>query len=373
RVRADGKHPRTGKRQSLERTLPAEATEAELLAKRAELKAMVSSGSRQTRTERITISDYCVSWLEARRDRIRPHVARHYADTLGRKVLPIIGNLYADTIVRADIEAWVSWAEQSTQGDRREATAGQRYAQETLSGWWRVARMMLQDMAADVDIQDPTHRIRGPKSTVGRVTTRRTLTAPELGAFVRAAQQLTPDRYAEIVTLAFTGIRPSELYGLQWDDIEADRGRAVIRRSFAKGHLGQPKTESEKRSGRREVALPAPVVEALRAHRMRMIAQQHKGLDSGLVFPSRGGKHRFPSSLTKPMDLATNASQVPVRVGPLVLRRTFNTLLIESGVSDVVLRAQMGHSSAEMTERYAGIGLERKADAVMALVERASQ
>jgi integrase len=55
-----------------------------------------------------------------------------------------------------------------------------------------------------------------------------------------------------------------------------------------------------------------------------------------------------------------------------VLRRTFDTLSLESGVDQVVLRSQMGHSSPAMTSRYAGVRVERKQAAVDSPVRLAS-
>ena len=54
-------------------------------------------------------------------------------------------------------------------------------------------------------------------------------------------------------------------------------------------------------------------------------------------------------------------------MGPQVLRRTFNTLMVEAGVDRIVLRSQMGHCSEEMTERYAGVSVEAKLAAVRRL------
>ena len=53
---------------------------------------------------------------------------------------------------------------------------------------------------------------------------------------------------------------------------------------------------------------------------------------------------------------------------PQVLRRTFNTLLVHAGVDRIVLRSQMGHTSEEMTRRYASVDIGAKHDAVTRLV-----
>ena len=42
------------------------------------------------------------------------------------------------------------------------------------------------------------------------------------------------------------------------------------------------------------------------------------------------------------------------------MRRSFNTICLNKGVNEIVLRAMMGHASQEMTELYAGVPIEEK-------------
>lgn len=46
------------------------------------------------------------------------------------------------------------------------------------------------------------------------------------------------------------------------------------------------------------------------------------------------------------------------------MRRSLNTMMLAEGVDRITLRAIMGHASEEMTQRYAGIGDEAKAEAI---------
>ena len=83
-----------------------------------------------------------------------------------------------------------------------------------------------------------------------------------------------------------------------------------------------------------------------------------------LVLPANNGASRLPQSLVKPFGLASEAAKIDFRVTPQVLRRTFNTLMVQAGVDRVVLRSQMGHCSEAMTQRYAGVPIEAKHEAV---------
>ena len=286
--------------------------------------------------------------------------AEFYRDVLVRRVLPRLGDLYLDALERRDITGWVRWAEQQRKQD------GQPYGRETLKGWWRVFVQFVRDVCAEHGVPDPVIRVQPPRGRPGRVRDRETLSAEDLGRVLRVARQGSPRRYAEIYTLAMTGMRPGELFALTWDDIDARRGRIMIRRSVRRGTVGTTKTEDP-----REVALTDEMVRLLREQRAHLIAKDHPGLTTGLIFPSNVGTHRGPESLHKPLRKAGEAVGVNVRVGPLVLRRTFNTLLMDAGVDRIVLRSQMGHSSEEMTERYAGVSVQAKQKAVSALESEA--
>ena len=50
--------------------------------------------------------------------------------------------------------------------------------------------------------------------------------------------------------------------------------------------------------------------------------------------------------------------------GAQVLRRTFNTLMVEAAVDRAVLWSMIGHSDERQSRRYAGVSLDAKADAV---------
>lgn len=355
-------NPRTGRRERVRRTLPAETTLDEALATIEGIKTEIR-GAQDEPSQRLTLGAYTEAWISRRAVRLKPSTVRTYRDTLSQHILPQLGDLYADVVRRSDVEDWAVWAEQQTQ------SGGTPYAQDTLNKWWRVLVTLLKDMSADIGIDDPTQRLTPPRSRRVGVRETRTLAPDELGGLLDATRIHYPDRYAEIVTLAYTGMRAGELYALTWEDVDLERQSLQVRRSVSMGEL----TETTKTHAGREVYLPQLVADQLQEHRREMIRTQHRGLASGLVFPSNTGGVRGASSLLKPLAGAAERAGIEQHVSPQVLRRTFNTLMVSQGVDRVVLRAQMGHSSEEMTRRYAGVRLESKRDAVeQALVGRVS-
>ena len=108
----------------------------------------------------------------------------------------------------------------------------------------------------------------------------------------------------------------------------------------------------------------------LREHQKALERARHRGLRYDLVFPGDHGGHRGATSVHKPLAQAARAAGVTTRVTPQVLRRTVNTLLLLNGVDRIVIRSQLGHVSEQMTERYAGVPISAKHDALARMERR---
>lgn len=352
--------PHTKKRIRVRETLPSGTTLKQAIARRNTIKEDILNRPPQDEPQiipqRLTLAGYANAWLQRKAPRLKPNTLHTYGQIITEHIIPPLGTLYADAVIRADIEEWVVWAESQRQA------SDEHYSDATLKKWWTTLTVLLKDMAADINIPDPTLRISRPTSRRRKVREKRTLTFEQLGMFLEAVRT-TPaiaHRYAEILTLAYTGLRVGELYGLKWDDLDETRRVLNVCRSVSSGQL----TETTKTGDAREVAVPDEVIDVLVGHRRQMILDQHRGLATGLMFPSKANTPRTNSSLTKPIRTAASKAGLDIIPSPQVLRRTYNTLMVRAGVDRIVLRSQIGHVSEEMTARYMGVSDEDKHDAV---------
>lgn len=67
-------------------------------------------------------------------------------------------------------------------------------------------------------------------------------TAAETGAILEAAQRLNADFAVMLRLWAQTGMRAGEVAGLQWQDVDLEKGTALVRRTWSRQRLGPTKT-----------------------------------------------------------------------------------------------------------------------------------
>lgn len=149
---------------------------------------------------------------------------------------------------------------------------------------------------------------------------RRSLTHDEARAVLKAAEGRRLQ--ALFVCALMLGLRPGELLGLRWDDVDLGDGTLHVAVSLKRERgddgnqvlrLGDTKTARS----RRTLDLPEPVLAALRAHRDRQAADQRRAgvawHPTGLVFTTEVGTPVDPANLRRATKaLCTAAGVEPV-------------------------------------------------------------
>jgi integrase len=158
------------------------------------------------------------------------------------------------------------------------------------------------------------------------------------------------------VFAAATGLRPSELFALEQDDLDSAAGVIQVRRAYANGRVKQTKT----RLSRRAVPLQAIALKALDQLPLRN--------DSPLLFPNTRGGHldfrNFNRRHWKPV-------QKSVGIEPLRdlydLRHTYATFALRAGVPVFALSRFMGTSIAMIDLHYGHLAVDSHEHAVSLL------
>lgn len=149
------------------------------------------------------------------------------------------------------------------------------------------------------------------------------------------------------------GLRQGEALGLRWSDLDLDEHTLTVRHALQRRKgVGLVLVEPKSRSGRRTIALPTPVTELLRAHRVTQEAERHHAgslwHDLGFVFAQRTGRPIDSRADRRDWDqLLIDADVRPARLHDA--RHTAATTLLIMGVPARVVMQILGHSQIGLT------------------------
>lgn len=146
-----------------------------------------------------------------------------------------------------------------------------------------------------------------------------------------------------ILTALRTGMRHGELIGLRWEDVDLVSGRIVVRQNVVNGRIGTPKSGKP-----REIPLGIEVRTALK---------EHRHLRGPLVFCSMSGGLLGTVDTRLPLWRACKKAGLR-QIGWHALRHSFASHLVMRGASIKAVQELLGHSSIQMTMRYAHLAPE---------------
>jgi integrase len=143
-----------------------------------------------------------------------------------------------------------------------------------------------------------------------------------------------------VLLIAVTGMRVSELLGLQWSDVDLERRLLHIRRTFYRGNFGLPKTHCSERV----IPISDGLSYALQQHR------QHVRISAmNLVFPNADGKPYEAANLLHRVLHPVLAKCGLPRTGWRVFRRSVATALSEMREPVRTTQQVLGHASPHTT------------------------
>ena len=270
--------------------------------------------------------------------RLSPATVKAYRSDL-RDLAAAAGNVPIDAI---DLEALRDWLWQATQrGDARSTLARRSAAARSFFSWAQEQTLISHD---------PSLRLVAPKKgrTLPTVASRDAMSGL-LDAHREAAVAGDPIAlrdHAILEVLYGSGIRVSELCGLDIDDLDLDRCTARV--------LGKGAKE-------RVVPFGTPARDALSAYLRRgrpVLVARSRSFTPAAILGSRGARIG-PRSV---YDLVARVLAPIVgaeTIGPHALRHTAATHLLDGGADLRAVQEILGHASLGTTQIYTHVSAER--------------
>jgi integrase len=287
----------------------------------------------------VTVKAYCQQWLDtSAKVRLRANTHMEYAYTLDHYVVPFIGNIKLDKLKPHDIQGALAKL-QAKNLSARTIRAAHRVLSTALTEAVNMG-LLVNNPAAAVTKPRPK-----PKE----------LRALSLEQVVRFLEAAALDRWGIVFSFALaTGMRPSEMLGLQWKDIDFSTGMLVVQRGLTRTTGGRHLTPPKNASSRRTIPLPATTITQLREHQAHQAVERQtagdKYIDADFVFAMPTGRHLCDKTLNDcHLKHILAAAGLPKATRFYDLRHTCATLLLRANVHPKIVSERLGHSSITVT------------------------
>lgn len=291
--------------------------------------AKPTSGVLQARSTTMTVGDLCQHFRQrelVQDDNWRIYSTRkNYSFLLKRWIVPRWGKYELSEVRTVEVESWL------------------RSLARARSTCAKIRNLMsvLFNHAWRYELFD-----HNPIKLVRQSAKRRTTPSILIPAEIKLLLDNLEIRERTLVLLAAsTGLRQSELFALQWGDIDFSQGTMNVTRSIAYGHVGRCKTEASQK--------PVPVHPVL-AKALTQWRDRCRYRDvNDWVFANEHyrGRHPYWGQAILRTKIRPVAERVGIKkwIGWHTFRHTYSTLLRSVGAEFKVMQELMRHSSLRST------------------------
>ncbi|SDS03935.1 tyrosine recombinase XerC [Microlunatus soli] len=272
--------------------------------------------------------------------RLSEHTVRAYAGDIQSMLLHLqqLGMAGLQDAELPDLRGWL--ARQQTAGSARASVQRRSAAVRVFWSWAEQTGRVDRNIAAG--LKSPKKQRRLP-ATIDQAAADRMLAAATAAA-EEAGGPVGIRDVAILETLYATGIRVSELCGLDLADLDTDRR---VLRVFGKG------------SKERSVPIGGPGLRALQRWLASGRAQLAGAKSGNAVFLGERGGRIDPRVVRRIVHRALGVTEGAPDLGPHGLRHAMATHLLEGGADLRSVQEMLGHSSLATTQIYTHVTNER--------------
>ncbi|MFB9238689.1 tyrosine-type recombinase/integrase [Plantactinospora siamensis] len=338
-----GRDPDTGKRKQVTHTFD---TAKEAKAEYARIKHETDRGT-YVRPNKITVGEFLDGWLASATRDVEKGTAANYRDAL----LPVhakLGGRLLQGVTEPDIEGLVDWM--LTEGRRRGGKPGTglsvRSVRLTLG---RLRTALNVAVRQQLVVRNVAQYVTIPRAAAKAAAEARAARSPwtqqEVKTFLAG---IAGERLYAVCLLSLVGLRPAEVCGLRWSDVDFEAGTLAAGTNTRTLVDGQVEEKAAKTAaGKRGLPMPTAVATALKTFRTRQKAEK---LEAGeayqvtgyVLVDELGAPQRTDWFRRRTYELMAKVGVRKVRLYDA--RHACLTYLATVGVPDVVLAAWAGHA-----------------------------
>lgn len=303
-------------------------------------------------TNKETLGNYLVRWLNTRSNDLAPHTLRGYEGCIRLYLVPHLGHIRVDQLQAIQVQ------------EMEDALINQGLSGTTVVQAHRILRKALGDAVKwGLAWRNVTDTVTPPKKSRREMSV---LNPQQLKKLLEAKDGSVIGSVISVA--AHTGLRRAELIGLQWQDIDFERATLSVRRTLQLvPRRGYVVTDPKSARGKRVITLGPQLVATLRRHRAAQ-AEERLSLgtawqDGDWVFTRPDGRPLDPTIVSRQFQKLIRELELPhVRFHDL--RHTHATLLLAQNIHPKIVQERLGHSTISITlDTYSHVlpGLQEKA------------
>lgn len=306
---------------------------------------------------KLTFSQFVDRWIRDYAEKnLSPKTVQGYSRLLESRILPEFGHIKIDQIKPINI---IDFYTKVKEGGRLDGKPG-TISDNTLNHYHRILSAILQDAVEwQILSYNPVSRIKPPRFKRKETP----YYDEEQTSTLLQALESEPLKFKILVILAlFTGLRRGELMGLEWKDIDFEKGTlSVLRSSQYVPGKGIITKEPKNKTSKRNITIPPSIIVLLKQYKSVQNEERLKTGDlwqySGRLFVTWDGQPMHPDTPSRwfPKFLKRyNLDPLPFHG----LRHTSATLLIAQGIPAKHISDRLGHANIATTMDIYGHSLQ---------------
>jgi len=283
--------------------------------------------------KRYTIRQYSEKWLEMYVEGIcRPHVAKNYRLQLKNHILPRFGSKYLEQITPMMINNYVLELKK-TPSLNSEGTLSVGTIKKIYAVFKNIMNTAYQN---DLIPQNPFSKVHLSFSDMEKQETLHFWDEEEVKKAIELLKQETNENKYLVYFALGTGLRLSEIFGLDWADIDFENSTITVNKSRQKNKGKMIELPCKTGSSVRKITIPISVRDMLLRYRMNHMSNKY-------VFSNLD-----PDKGTQWYRTWVRKSGLPV-IRFHDLRHTHATVLLAEGVDIKTISKRLGHSNIGIT------------------------
>ena len=308
---------------------------------------------RSVRPDKISFADFCVQYLEVKKNTLSPQTYNFYSKVIDEELMPMFARLKMKDLRTYHIQQFVQYL--ATEKKRLDGREG-GIAASTVKRYTTVLRSIVT-MAYKLEyIEDDigrSRRIEFPKEETKEVEA---FTLEEVSEILKSLESEPWHIRAVIEVALFTGCRRGEIVGLKWADIDFENQRLSVKRSIYKLSDGKAREKEPKsKCSIRTISIPERLCKTLTEYRLQQnrhiayLGDSWRNLD--YVFTEEDGYVMNPQTPTKQFDHFLKRHGIR-HLKFHGLRHTSATMLLANGCDIKTVSSRLGHADITTTNIY---------------------